>query len=179
MSLAAGSSAKTSANTPTEARSENASSSEWGESIFGPPIAENDYTLIQDEEILKLWMQEAEKEGFLAIDTETTSLTPRKAELVGISIATHMGEAAYIPIGHKRFQTDLLSVPEDQGDMRQLSMNTVMRVMKPVLENENQLVIHLQGSRLTNNAFAFYSFTQVGTVIASLHEQSLFLQRLI
>jgi DNA polymerase-1 len=125
-------------NIPSAPAQENkkAAGGDWGQAVFGPPIAENDYTLIQDVETLKQWMEYAEKEGLLAIDTETTSLTPTKAELVGISIACHMGEAAYIPIRHKQAQTDLLSVPEgNQGNMTQLPLQIVIELMKPVLEN--------------------------------------------
>ena len=39
--------------------------------------------------------------GLLALDTETTSLDPMQAELVGIALATAPGEACYIPLGHR------------------------------------------------------------------------------
>ncbi|MBM9605473.1 DNA polymerase I [Desulfopila inferna] len=37
----------------------------------------------------------------LVLDTETTSLDPRKAELVGISLCVSLEEAWYIPVGHR------------------------------------------------------------------------------
>lgn len=58
----------------------------------------------------------------LAIDTETTSASPRWAELVGISCAWAEGEAAYIPI----------QAPE--GDP-QLELNTVLARLRPLLED--------------------------------------------
>ena len=39
-------------------------------------------------------------QGYVAIDTETTSLHIMQAELVGVSLALAPGKAAYIPIGH-------------------------------------------------------------------------------
>ena len=36
----------------------------------------------------------------VAIDTETTSLDPHQADLVGISMSTKIGKACYIPISH-------------------------------------------------------------------------------
>jgi DNA polymerase-1 len=43
------------------------------------PIAETQHVLINDETVLKDWIAEAYETGFLAFDTETTSLTPAKA----------------------------------------------------------------------------------------------------
>jgi DNA polymerase-1 len=38
--------------------------------------------------------------GLVAIDTETTGLDPQQADLVGVCLATKIGEACYIPVGH-------------------------------------------------------------------------------
>ena len=46
--------------------------------------------------------------GRVAIDTETTSVDPMRADLVGISLATAPGQAAYVPLGHRTGDTDLL-----------------------------------------------------------------------
>ena len=43
-----------------------------------------------NENEIKEWIDEAEDSGELSIDTETTSLDPPQAELVGISISTKM-----------------------------------------------------------------------------------------
>ncbi len=45
-------------------------------------------------------VKEIESAGFVSLDTETTSILPRQAELVGISIATGIYKAYYIPVGH-------------------------------------------------------------------------------
>ena len=45
-------------------------------------------------------LKEAEEFGEFAIDTETSSLDPHQANLVGISLSTKIGKACYIPIGH-------------------------------------------------------------------------------
>ena len=39
--------------------------------------------------------------GKVAVDTETTSLDPHQADLVGISLCSKIGKACYIPVGHK------------------------------------------------------------------------------
>ncbi len=65
-------------------------------------INKKKYKLIENEEELETWIKKAEENGELAIDTETTSLDPHQADLVGISISTNIGEACYIPIGHTK-----------------------------------------------------------------------------
>ncbi len=59
-----------------------------------------DYELVTKPEQLKKWVAAAEQQGYLAIDTETTSLTPSAAMLVGISLAVAPGKACYIPLRH-------------------------------------------------------------------------------
>lgn len=59
-----------------------------------------DYELVTDIEHLKHWMELAKSTGFVAFDTETTSLDAMQAELVGFSLATEPGKACYVPLGH-------------------------------------------------------------------------------
>ena len=40
-------------------------------------------------------------QGYVAVDTETTSLNEMQAALVGICAATTPGTAAYIPLRHR------------------------------------------------------------------------------
>ncbi|MCB1563291.1 MAG: DNA polymerase I [Alphaproteobacteria bacterium] len=104
------------------------------------PPSENTYTLINDEKTLREWVAQAEEKGLLVIDTETTSLTPARADLVGISLAVHAGEAAYIPVGHVAEQADLLG-EANGGDIPQLPLKRVIDILKPVLEDESVLKI--------------------------------------
>ena len=46
------------------------------------------------------WIAAAARTGCVAVDTETTSLDPMRAELVGICLAVEPGQACYIPVGH-------------------------------------------------------------------------------
>ena len=64
-------------------------------------INKKDYYLINNEDEIDEWINEAEESGELAIDTETSSLDVQQAELIGISLSTKIGKACYIPIGHK------------------------------------------------------------------------------
>ncbi len=63
-------------------------------------ISNKRYELIQKEEDIDEWLKEAEEKGEIAVDTETSSLDPHQAKLLGISFSTEIGKACYIPIGH-------------------------------------------------------------------------------
>ncbi len=104
-----------------------------------PPIAQNQYTLIQEKSVLEKWIARAYETGFLAIDTETTNLTPSSADLVGISICAEVGKAAYIPVGHKGEQTDLLG--GGGGDIKQIPLKDAIALLKPLLEDPSVLKI--------------------------------------
>ena len=67
-----------------------------------------------------------EKTGLFALDTETTSVNPMQAELVGLSFSSKPEEAFYIPCGH-----DYPGVPE------QPDLADVLNLLKPVLENRD------------------------------------------
>ena len=59
------------------------------------------YQLITKIDEIDDWIKEAEEIGEVAVDTETSSLDPHQANLIGISLSTKIGKACYIPIGHK------------------------------------------------------------------------------
>lgn len=105
-----------------------------------PSPSKNTYELINTEAQLRAWVEEIHKNGTLCIDTETTSLTPAKATLVGISMATTVGKAAYIPVGHRAPQADLLG--ENTGaQIPQLSVSKVLEILKPILTDPSVIKI--------------------------------------
>ena len=57
-----------------------------------------DYVTVTDESSLDDMIQELTKAGSYAVDTETTSLFPLEAELVGISFSAKAGRAFYVPM---------------------------------------------------------------------------------
>ena len=63
-------------------------------------ITKKNYQLIKNEKEIEDWMKQSEETGEFAIDTETTSLDPHTAKLVGISISNRIGNACYIPLNH-------------------------------------------------------------------------------
>jgi len=86
-------------------------------------ISKKNYEIIKSEDEIKRWLNEAEEFGELSIDTETTSLDPHQAKLVGISLSTKIGKAAYIPIGHKKGEN--------------LNETNVLKKLKPILEDKS------------------------------------------
>jgi DNA polymerase-1 len=103
-----------------------------------PPIKDNQYILINDEKILQSFIDEAYETGFLAIDTETTSLTPAKAKLVGISLCAKPGRAGYLPLGHEQAR-DLLGDAKDT--IAQMALAQALKILAPVLTDASVLKI--------------------------------------
>ena len=64
------------------------------------PINNKNYFLISSLDQIDDWIKEAEEVGEVAVDTETNSLDPNQADLVGISLCSKIGKACYIPVGH-------------------------------------------------------------------------------
>lgn len=69
--------------------------------ILPPVVEQTDYQLVTTVEGLEAWLDEARHQGFVAIDTETSSLNAAAAELVGVALATAPGKACYIPLRHR------------------------------------------------------------------------------
>lgn len=59
------------------------------------------FAIVRNLEQLKELQDELDKAEILVIDTETTSLESRKAELVGVSLTTTLDKAWYLPLGHR------------------------------------------------------------------------------
>jgi len=104
-----------------------------------PPVSDNEYALINDAVTLKQWIDEAYKTGVLAIDTETTGLTPAKAQLVGISICYSLGRAAYIPLAHAQ-ETDLFGAASGDA-IAQMDKSECIALLKPLLEDKSVLKV--------------------------------------
>ncbi|HRH79541.1 MAG TPA: DNA polymerase I [Thiobacillaceae bacterium] len=64
------------------------------------PDPGRDYAVILDEAGLQDWIERIGDAELVSIDTETTSLDPMRAALVGLSLSVRVGEAAYIPLAH-------------------------------------------------------------------------------
>ncbi|MBJ3762197.1 DNA polymerase I [Maribius pontilimi] len=98
------------------------------------------YDWVKVTDTLKDWIARAHARGYVAVDTETTSLNEMQALLVGVSLCIDPGEACYIPLGHKEnaeadlFATDALA----EG---QIPFDEAMALLKPLLEDPSVMKI--------------------------------------
>jgi DNA polymerase-1 len=105
-------------------------------SLFGHEIhrvGENaphkmDVIIVNSEEQLAALKQKLDSSQEIALDTETTSVSAMKADLVGISISVKEGEGYYIPVGHFTGET-------------QLSIEKVISELKGIFKNPEKKII--------------------------------------
>ena len=83
-----------------------------------------DYQTIDTPQKLTDLLAKLSSAPWIGLDTETTSLDPMTAHLVGISIALEAGDAVYIPLAHTFAES-------------QLATDLVLSSLKPFLENES------------------------------------------
>ena len=116
-------------------------------------INSKEYYLITDIKEIDKWIKEAEEIGEVAVDTETSSLDPHQAELIGISLSTSIGEACYIPIGH--------------DSKRCIKKSLVLEKLKPLLEDPSIKKIG------QNIKFDYIIFYKHGITLTSMEDTML------
>lgn len=82
------------------------------------------YETILSDEHLDLWLNKISTADLFCFDTETTSLDPMLAKLVGMSFSVKAGSAAYLPLKHDYFDAPA-----------QLNFAATLAKIKPILEN--------------------------------------------
>jgi len=82
------------------------------------------YETILDDETLEKWLEILDHASLVAIDTETTSIDPHQARLIGLSFCVEPGQATYLPLGH-----DYPGAPD------QLPYQQTIERLRPLLEN--------------------------------------------
>jgi DNA polymerase-1 len=92
-----------------------------------PASRERRYETVLDEDALNAWIAKLQSAELVSVDTETTSLDPMQAQLVGISFAVSPDEAAYVPLGHRG-----PAAPE------QMRLERVLALLRPWLEDPSK-----------------------------------------
>jgi DNA polymerase-1 len=115
-------------------------------------IRTKNYECILDEKNLDKWIKILEEKTVIAVDTETSSLNPLEAELVGVSFSYAPNKACYIPLAHK-----------EKG----LKKEIVIKKIKPLLEDPS---IKKVGQ---NIKFDFIVLKQNGIEINSIEDTML------
>jgi len=88
------------------------------------------YEQVTDKDSFAEWQKRLEAAELFAFDTETTSLNYMEAELVGLSFATDIGKAAYVPLAH-----------DYEGAPSQLDRDWVLAELKPLLESDSHFKV--------------------------------------
>ena len=86
-------------------------------------ITNKNYEIIKNEDELRKFLKNAEEIGEFSIDTETNSLDPHQASLVGISISSSIGYAFYIPLNHL--------------NTKNFNEKNILSIFKPYLEDKS------------------------------------------
>jgi DNA polymerase I len=82
------------------------------------------YETILTSAQLDVWLEKLHSAALICFDTETTSLEPMLAKIVGMSFSVEAGSAAYLPLTH-----DYFDAPE------QLNFAESLAKIKPILED--------------------------------------------
>ncbi|WP_027779532.1 DNA polymerase I [Paraburkholderia caledonica] len=85
---------------------------------------ERHYETVQTWEQFDAWLQKINPAELTSFDTETTSLDPMTAQIVGLSLSVEAGHAAYVPLAHRGPDAPV-----------QLPRDEVLARLKPWLES--------------------------------------------
>ena len=116
-------------------------------------IDKKNYFLITEHSKIDEWIKEAEEIGEVAVDTETNSLDPHQADLVGVSLSSKIGKACYIPIGH--------------NSKKCIDKDIVLKKLKPLLEDPSIKKIG------QNIKFDFIVFFKHGIKVSAMEDTML------
>ena len=109
---------------------------------------------------LTSWVARATEQGYVAVDTETTSLDPMQAELCGFSLALAPNAACYVPLIHKQGGdgSGLFAGGVAPG---QIETREALALLKPLLEDPSILKIG-QNLKFDGLVFAQHGITLNG-----------------
>jgi DNA polymerase-1 len=101
------------------------------------PCDRTRYVAVRNLDDLTKWIAAAREHGVVAIDTQTSSLDPMQAELIGISLALEPGLACYVPLKHSTGDSlfDGGLVPD------QIPGGEALAALKPLLEDPGVLKV--------------------------------------
>ena len=112
-----------------------------------------DYESIIREKDLDKWIKILNEQSIISVDTETSSLNPLEADLIGVSFSYATNKACYIPLAHK--------------NIKGLNKDLVLKKIKSILEDPS---IKKVGQ---NMKFDFLVLKQNGIEIQSIEDTML------
>ncbi len=131
-----------------------------GETTEDLPFEPDTYECVRDAARLSEWIAKAHARGYVAVDTETTSLDEMTADLVGVCLSVEPGEACYVPLQHREGGDDLFggeALVDGQMDLQE-----ALDLLKPMLEDPSVLKI---GQNMKYDAKIFSNYgVEVGPI---------------
>ncbi len=118
--------------------------------VLAPADVPRRYETLLTESDAARWLGKLESAELVSVDTETTSLDPFVAELVGVSFSIEPGEAAYLPIAHRY-----------AGAPEQLGLERAIALLKPWLEDGSKRKIG-QNLKYDQHVFANHGVRLAG-----------------
>ncbi len=142
----------------------------------GAPVKRDGYCTITCLDQLDQLIAVAHETGYVAVDTETSSLDPLTADLVGLSLCVEDGQSGYVPLGHLQprpteGEADLLGKVKEGTEFEpvpgQLAAADVLARLKPLLEDPGVLKI------AHNMKFDWHVFSGRGIRVAPVEDTML------
>ncbi|MBC3927296.1 DNA polymerase I [Undibacterium sp. CY21W] len=127
-----------------------------------PATIISNYETVLTEAQLDAWIARINAANLTAVDTETTSLEPMTAQLVGISLCCEAGHACYIPVAHQYADAPA-----------QLSRASVLEKLRPWLEDDSKAKVG-QNLKYDTHIFANHGVALRGIVHDTLLESYVF-----
>ena len=144
-----------------EAKPQPSSSS--SERLRAIAVKYDDYETVTDKDALERWVERIRQQGYVALDSETTSLDPMQANIAGISLSVEPGQACYIPVGHRAGD----GLDFSGAEIKQLPIADVISLLKPVLEDPSILKIG------QNLKYDLLIFRRLGIEVAPIEDTML------
>src|SRR5574337_1254785 len=125
-------------------------------------LENRNYELVLTRERFDAWVAKLRAADLVCIDTETTSLDPMRAEVVGVSFAVEPNHAAYVPVAH-----------DYPGAPAQLRRDDVLAALKPLLEDAQKPKLG-QHAKYDMNVLSNYGIAVAGVRFDSMLESYVF-----
>ena len=116
------------------------------------------YETVLTEQALRQWLAQLERAELVAFDTETDSLDPMNARLVGLSFSASPGHAAYVPLVHAY-----------AGAPAQLGVEAALAILRPWLESAGAAKLG-QNAKYDQHVLANHGVALAGVVHDTLLE---------
>lgn len=117
---------------------------------------ETHYDTVLDWPLFEHWLTLVKNADLVALDTETTSIDPMRARLVGLSLSVKPGVACYIPVGHR-----------GPDNVTQLPRQEVLDRLRPWLEDARAAKV------LHNAKYDAHVFLNAGVALAGITEDTM------